>query len=427
MSRNLRDAPSDAPMLVWLLVVIAGSALALAVAGPAAVLPVVPTAFLLLEPSFVAERFVRTGRTRAAFWATRLSLVVWRRDRRGGAALNAARADLASGRVPGAPLPDGPVTTGLVTAAALAASGGGDPVGARRLHAAAGWFDAQPERLVTVRREWIAADQAVRGRWDALAAEIPSDTPSPALRLLRAVAERLLDLDDAPDAAALERLAGPFAADPRWAPLLARARGARHRAAFQAPPLPEDALTRGLEVHRRAQLDPSWLDAALCAWDDTEVPPLLRERVITDLTSGFRAAGRLPDPDGGPTTAAVRDRLNGELQDELEAQARALRSRLTAHRDLPPIDEVREFAWFVDRFPVVEATPEGADLLRRRMAFRAIWGPLVDWSSDLYNRRSEPYLFRAVCRWLLAQARLVDDTHAVGVLTHNLAVSRLFG
>jgi hypothetical protein len=418
-------APGDPALVAWLVAVLGTAGATLAFGGPVMFVVVVPATLIALEPSALAPLLVPRLGPVAAYWTARLSLVVWRRDRRGGAAAMAAQATIASGATPPPVAVHGPVTTGVVLAAGLGAACGDDLVGARALVQAAGWFDAQPQPLVVLRQEWIAADLAARGRWELLAAHTP-DT-SPRLLLLRAVAERLLDVEDAADAAALEHLARPLAQDPRWRPILDRARGARHRATFQAPPLPEDDFVRALEVHRRALLDDSWLDAAVDAWDDVTVPEAIRDRVLRDLGDGYLTAGRVPDAGAGAVRAALADRLHGAALDDLTAQGKALAARLAARRDLDPLAELREFAWFVHHFPVADEVPEGTDAFRRRALFRAVYGPLSDWSADLYNRRHQPYLFRAVTRWLLAQAHLVADAHSESVLRRNLEISASFG
>ncbi len=421
-----RAAPGDGLLVGWVVVVALASAVVIAIAGPPTFPVLIPAVLLAVEPSPLAEFAVRRGWARAAWWPTRLSMFVWRQDRRGGAAVMAARADLVGGRVPAPPLPDGPLTTGMVFAAGLAAAGAGDRREARALVAASGWFDAQPPPISIVRDEWIAADLASRGQWDRLAALPDARVDTRRLWLLRAAAERLLDLEDAPNAATFEDLCDPVVHDGRWTTLLDRARAARHRAPFVAPPLPEDPQVRALEVHRRALLDPAWLDAALDAWDDAPPPAAIRERVLADLDAAFREADRVPDPGHGAVSAALDDRRHGALLDALGAQARALSERTRAQRDLPSPAEAAAFAWFVLHFPLVDPAPTGAAALQRRAAFRACFAPMVDWSADLYNRRGEYYLFRAVTRWLLAQARLASDEQAAQVLEHNLAASRVF-
>jgi hypothetical protein len=410
-------------MLAWLLGVLVAALGSLAVGGPLGLLVVVPAVLVLLEPSPIAERLIPRGPAWLVWWATRLSLVVWRRDRRGGADLMATRAAMAAGHVPAAPRVLGPITTGTVLSAGITAAARGDEVDGRALVATSGWFDAQPEPLSVVRQEWIAAEHAQRGAWDRIALEVPPTASSPRLRLLKATAERLLDLDDAPDAAVYEQLSRPFANHPEWRPLIDRARGARHRAAFVAPPLPEDPLARALEVHRRALLDPAWLDAAVEAWDDAPPPAAARERILEDLAAACVASRTFPDTAGGSVSAALVDHLQSALLTDLEAQTRALTSRRLAKHDLEPLAEAQELAWFVERFPLTEGSVAGAAALHRRQAFRICYAPLVDWSADLYNRRNQPYLFRATTRWLLAQAKLAGDTQAEAVLTQNLAVS----
>lgn len=426
MSR--RHPPFDGLVFAWAHLWWVGVAAVARLAGPWALVPLLPALLLALEPSALAVRAAVRGRSRTAWWATRLSLVVWRKDRRGGAALMAARAELAAGRVPVTPEVQGPVSAGFVMAEALAASARGDREGARALVAAAGWFERRPTALAAVRQEWIGADLAARGRWDALADLTDAEASTPRLRALRAAAARLLDRDDAPDAPAFERLAGALRDDPRWRAFLDRARAARHRPAFVAPALPAEPAARALEAHRRALLDPAWLDAALSAWDDAPPSPPIRARVLDDLHAAFVAAELEPDDGPGPMSTALGDVRHGAILDDLTAQADALRTRTAAAQDLDPLAEARAFSWFVVHFPILPhpGSDVHAAALRRRERFRACQPALLAWSADLYNRRGEGFLFRAVTRWLLAHATLAGDEVTAEVLRRNLAISRSF-
>ena len=59
---------------------------------------------------------------------------------------------------------------------------------------------------------------------------------------------------------------------------------------------------------------------------------------------------------------------------------------------------------------------------------RAVYHPmfmaLTDLAAELYNSRRQPYLFRAITRWLHEQGARVGDERACELLTKNLNVSK---
>ncbi len=114
----------------------------------------------------------------------------------------------------------------------------------------------------------------------------------------------------------------------------------------------------------------------------------------------------------------------------LTLQGRALQARVAEQRDLDPLSEVRELAAIVATVAQavgpahLRPTGNAAAELELRTVFRAVYSPVTDWAADLYNRRRQPYLFRAVTWWLLDLARACGDGEAVALYLRNLQVSR---
>lgn len=403
------------------------------VRGAVWAVPLLASAVLFAEPWFLARAVaIPLGWSRVAFWLTRFSTLTWTDDRRGAARVAAAWA-AARGRArdaaahPWVPPPDGderPLTASALAAAGLAAAASGDRGEARRLLAATEDFDRRPYPLRRVVSEWRAAEAATRGDWDAVA-RIAGEAyrPTPATVALGMAAERLLDLPEAPDATA-------FAAAWRRAPalhangadLFHRALAARHRPA--PDPRSGGGLAGVLAAHARASASPAEVPEAARRWADVGPTDALRGQVVEDLADlADRGPVRVADlAEGlGPEIAdVVRERRLGRL----EAAVSALRDRVRAGRGLDPLGEAREWLAIRELYQrlVAFGGPEVA-----RVAFHVMFAALTDLAADLYNARGQPYLFRAITRWLLAEAERVGDERATELLRHNLEVSRAWG
>lgn len=442
-------SPPDAVYNAWIAALIVLSVMALVLTAGLGVVLVLPVWVLAIEPWWWAHRLaVPRGWTHVAYASGRVSSWVWRHDRRGGAAFASALASVRGDTEADAWIEAPPdvvsVTAGMVTGAALLAGRRGDVADAAALMRMSTWFDARPEPERDVVAEWLAADAARRGAWEEVVA-LTEDRADGAVGLafLHAVATRILETEDAPDLLELERRwhalqQGPLAhLEPdhpvrRSAAALAdRARAALHRVHATPSRPPEDAMQAALLAHRRALLSTAALPEALRRWEVVEdrLPPRVREQVIAELAA--RAATcRPPPPASGHLGFAVRDRVVQRGLEDLSLQARALQERVRKQQGLDPMGEVREAASIVEHVRALVG-PLDAGLERDpateilvRSIFRTVYSPVTDWAADLYNRRRQPYLFRALTWWLLDLARAAGDGEATALYLRNLGVSR---
>ncbi|MCA9492969.1 MAG: hypothetical protein KC621_23725 [Myxococcales bacterium] len=441
-------SPPDSVYNAWIAALIVLSALVVLLTAGLGVLVVIPVWVLAVEPWWWARLVaVPRGWTRVAYASGRLSSWVWRHDRRGGAAFASALASVRGDEDGDAWIEAPPdavsVTAGMVTGAALLAGRRGDVAGATALLRMSTWFDARPEPERAVVAEWLAADAARRGAWEEVVALTEDRTDgSVGLAFLHAVAARILETEDAPDLLELERRwhalqQGPLASlQPdhpvrRSAVALAdRARAALHRVHRTPARPPDDPMQAALLAHRRALMSTSALGEALRCWEVVEdrLPPRVREQVVAEL-SVRAAACRPPPPAIGHLGFEVRDRLVQRGLEDLALQARALQERTKAKHGLDPMAEVREAASIAEQVhalvgPLDATERDPATEILVRSIFRTVYSPVTDWAADLYNRRRQPYLFRALTWWLLELARAAGDGEATALYLRNLGVSR---
>lgn len=438
--------PPDAIYGAWLATFAFASLVAVLITGGLGLVLVIPLWALLFEPWWwIRALAVPRGWARVAYAGARLSGWVWRHDRRGGAAFGSALASV-QGATPADPWIEAPpgivsVTAGMVSGAALVAGARGDARGAAALLRFSTWFDARPGPERDVVAEWLAAEAASRGDWEEVARtsrERPTATVGSAF--LHAVATRILESEDAPDLYELDRrwramqdgpLAGRSLDDPvriGAAALAERARHALHRV-HRADPEPSDPLEAALRAHARAMSGSGAVEGAVERWEVVldRLPAALRDQVVAELAS--RAAARTPLPRlAGSLGFEVRDRLVQRGLEDLALQVRALQQRVKAHADLDPMSEVREAASLAERVRSLvgplDAERDPADAILVRSIFRTLYSPVTDWAADLYNRRRQPFLFRALTWWLLDLARAAEDAEATDLYVRNLGVSR---
>ncbi|NVB40468.1 hypothetical protein G6O69_21690 [Pseudenhygromyxa sp. WMMC2535] len=421
------------------------------------------------------------GWPRLAWALTRLSFWIWRGDVRNGAAVAAAWAaarkpepspDLLAWierRRDALPRPgtvrwrmggSGIVATGMLAAAR------NDRVTARRMLLSVDALDdaASPKRALVLTWEWLCAEAVERGAWRevaSLAASAPVRSRS--TRLLATIADRLLGNAPTPSDAQLywRWLLAPhrLATHPLLTLALTKpsTTGPSERSAGASqlpdPPLPpqRDSLAFALGLHAftlgRApeQLDAAALDRLGAAWDRAFADPALARRLVTRGLA-------LRVQDTGPTLAALRQSVRGDLLalvrraklgpgsldaqgetsellsqavrelhaqvlDGLEIAVGALDSRVSSHRELPPIDEWLGFLAIREQY--AEAASLGGSSLRR-LAFQEVHSPLCDLAVWLWNERSERALGNAIFQWLLTEAIAVDDAEAIRLQERNV-------
>ncbi|MCE9579629.1 MAG: hypothetical protein K8W52_41295, partial [Deltaproteobacteria bacterium] len=302
--------------------------------------------------------------------------------------------------------------------------------------------------------EWLAADDAEAGSWEAiLGRATPAWPASPTTFLLEGVAARLTGAAHAP--APLELYARWLEAPHRLAtwPMVRRALAARApapvasdaRVVFETAPIagPSDGAT--LDLARRAHvaiaiapIDPAAVTAAASAWDRAFADPAtrvaiyqravalgapsdageralaaLRQAVAADLAAAAERAGvplaRLADPSSPILGSAVRLARN-QLLTDVELAFGRLSDRCVAGGDLPACDEWREILAL--RAAYGHAATAGGLEVRRLVFVHANLG-FGKLAVRLWNDRGEHVLSHAVSAWLAEEALAVGDAKAV--------------
>lgn len=421
------------------------------------------------------------GFPRVAYWLTRTAEVTFDSDLPGGAAVAGAWALLRQREPDEATmgwLEDrlrtekvqtlggaGILATGLLLAAR------GDRDGARAVIRTVSAIDARacPAAAQRLASGWLAADAAARGAWREVAMLGVGLGSGRQAWLLSAVAQTLLGEPLAP---------GRLGLWMRWA-LAPNRRGTRtivRRAldvldgVYLEPeptrPLPavaaiadDDAWSTALARHASVLTQPittiegADLLALGRAWDailedrnasrilaeralllgaDSSARTLarLREAVEEDLTALVlaRAIGldTLRDRDAAsalsqsasPTIDRVRRRVRDHLLVGIESASDALRRRLDDKREIPAVDEWRE--WTTLRLAYEHGVRlAGTDF--RRLAFYKVHPDLTSLAVWLFNDRFQRPLGNAMFKWLLAEATELEDARAVALQTKNVA------
>jgi hypothetical protein len=411
---------------------------------------------------------VPLGRTEAAFRLVQLADSALGLDDGGGPALAAAWALL---RRPQASTEEiswveqkvsevKPLRGGGLVAAALLQARQGDKDDARRLLRSC--FELAPSTRSAmasrVAREWLAADAASRGDWAAvveLGAQASRGQASRATRFLAAVGRRLLRLDGAPSD---EELWLHWLLGPRWSrtrPLLIRAlsvpRGPVQDASKRpdpepAPLAPADPLARALELQLRLWGQPPSLAEVGelgRAWDAALADPQLERRLLIrslelGAAEGASLRSRIADmaADGlaqlarsrelplgeieapGPTLERAARRLRGDLLSEIEVASSALRRRAVEKRELPAVDEWREWLALRARY---EHGTRLAGQEARRLAWPRVRDDACKLAVWLWNVRGEKAIAHAMFGWLLGEARAMSDQEATELQEKNVA------
>ncbi len=402
--------------------------------------------------SLARGALIPLGWPRATWLATRLSPLLWIRDRTGGALFAAAWA-LCRQPAPDrravawirSQIPsDAPLTAANLATLGLVAAARGDHVEARSFLGAALLFD---DRIVdtNLRRHvsrWLVAEAAGRGAWDDVLRFAAGAPRSGRVDWAAAVARRILGRPDAPDDDALESLwsrvpslhragravmvhvrrgavprAHPFepTADPLDTALslqVAALRGGGATALRTSARAWEAALAT-LEPRLRARA------AELGARRGDDALTTLRRQVELALAEVAEAAGTPLTELGAGLMGDAAARVRDHHLATIELAAEALQSRLDAGRLLDPIDEAREWLALARLYQDgVEAVGDEV----RRLVFRPVYHPLCTLSVQLYNERNQRWLSNAMTRWLLREARLAGDQRAAELQERNLSV-----
>ena len=420
------------------------------------------------------------GLARTAYWLTRTAEVTFDGDLPGGAALAGAWAllrqrepdEVTTGWLEDRLRPKANQTLGgagiLATGLLLAARGDRD--GARVIIRTVVEIDARacPVAARRLAAAWLAADAASRGAWSEVA-EIGADGRSSGRQawLLSAVAQSLLSQPLAPGRLglwvrwalapnrratlpivrrALDVLDGVYldvesstaapapaaiATDDAWSTALA------HHAALLTKPIasvePGDLLTLGrawdaiLEDRAAARI---LVERALLIGADSSASTLarLRDDVEADLTAVVLALdvgldapadrGAASAPASSPTLDRVRRRVRDHLLVGVESASDALRRRIDEKRELPAVDEWRE--WTALRLAYEQGTKlAGQDF--RRLAFYKIHPDATSLAVWFFNERHQRPIGNAIFKWLLNEAIALDDARAIALQTKNVA------
>jgi hypothetical protein len=344
-----------------------------------------------------------------------------------------------------------------VLGSALLADALGDRTAARRLMRIVADFDdgSRPPLTRYLANEWLVADAAERGAWAEV--ELRGRSPhrrSRATRLLGDVGARLIGYPPVPSDAALvlRWLIAPSRLQ-TW-PLVRRALRqvraevvpeGRRPIEYAAPALDgpallaahSQAIARGrVPTDRLMQLGRSWDQLladpqlrsqtarralALRAGDPDTVIERLGRQVEADLFALARA-GAVPlavlEQGSSPALRRVARELRHDLLDELAILCEGLDARVRARRQLPPLDELREFLVIREHYERV-CELGGADLVR--IAFSQIHDPLCNLAVWLWDERGDAAIANAMFRWLGHEAVMAGDEEAAALQRRNIA------
>jgi hypothetical protein len=459
-------------VFVWMVLVPFGLALTLLLfTGQVwAVLPVAAIALVAFPWPITRLVLIPLGQARLAYWLTFTSDVIFHLDRRGGAAVAAAWAlamrpkldEETADWVAGQLAVESPLRGAGALASGLLLAARGDRDGARALLETVESVDARacPAAVRRIANGWLASDAAERGEWARVGALGATLGRGGRLGWLLSAIGQSLQLEPMSP--------GKLGLWLRWAlaphraatrPMVERAVAALDGAFIHpeeepppapiAPPVTGDALGTALSLHAlvlsrpRDAVRPDDVRAVGQAWDavlfDRATEHRLLERALVlgasgaastlerlrasieeDLVAVVLAAG-MPLKElgeGGQVGARVRLRLRDGLLSEVEAASDALRRRVDERRELPAMDEWREWANLTARYARGVASA-GDDF--RRLSFAKVYPDACSYAVWLFNDRKQRPLGNVIFRWLLAEAEALDDARAITLQTKNVA------
>jgi hypothetical protein len=124
--------------------------------------------------------------------------------------------------------------------------------------------------------------------------------------------------------------------------------------------------------------------------------------------------GKLPQPS---VLAEAALQVRAELLEQFESATTQLEERTTDKRELPWLDEWREWAQVRDTYQRIEdfGGPEA-----RRLAWTSLHRQANNWACWLWNARSEKVLANAVFRFLLREAEALGDDRSAQLAKKNV-------
>jgi hypothetical protein len=160
---------------------------------------------------------------------------------------------------------------------------------------------------------------------------------------------------------------------------------------------------------------------ALRGGDPERVLRRFADEVGSDLAELARSA-ELPLPSLEETNSKALHRvaryLRHDLLDALAVSAEALADRVDAQKQLPALDEIREWMHLREGYERV-CKVGGRDL--QRVAFSQIHDPLCNLAVWLWEVRGETAIANAMFRWLLHEAVVAGDEASIALQRKNVA------
>lgn len=194
--------------------------------------------------------------------------------------------------------------------------------------------------------------------------------------------------------------------------------------------LPDDPARRALALHAlvtslpQQEADPAWIQELAGLWTvalarTPSIPAtvMLRDQIVADLAAVVRRGRRAIDgPD--PILERARRLLRDRLLDDVESASSALRERAIALRELPPIEEWREYVRIRSVYEEVTNIC-GSDA--RRLAFGRVHADVCKLACWLFNKRRQRPIANGMFRWLLQEAEAVGTPEDVKLEKKNVS------
>lgn len=425
--------------------------------NPAWALPALAAAVFCFPWTFARWVLIPAGWTRAAYYVLRIPGTTLWKDRRGGALAGAVWAHTRSGRR--SPRVDewlqkklaalSPLKAGGVAALALSRAAEGEIDFARGLMRLVLAFDrnARPRRILRIAVEWLAAEAATRGDWEAVRAIGSRRGVRTRWTLFASLAARRLLGESRPHALLLRAawLLAPNrigSLDLLRLALAGRQDAPVQREEGELPATFSDLLRLHAALWKEGPASAGDLDRVQLGWSRLFVKGVaggLRERaaaiaaanaehvweeakarIVGDLASMVREHGHslaALTPSG--LTEDIRARLEDEGMEELEHAAGALARRRANQQVLPVHDELVEWCALWDLYESLAGVASNG---LRPLAFASVYPAASGHAVWLFNERGERPLGNALLRVLLEEARNAGDAEAERLQAANVAI-----